>query len=134
MSLTLINPTVHVVKDTPVARLFRRVLHHEDVVTFFSLQTGQWILGYWIGGNKRMVEEMEDLGQAFEQVTPEFVKRITACWGGVDWKAKKRYLVGKQRDHIRKMQDEVRDQQDRWDWMKKRNKGQMPYTVDMGKR
>jgi hypothetical protein len=134
LSLTLINPNVHVVKDTPIARLFRRVLHHEDMVTFFSLQTGQWILAYWVGGNKRVVEEVEDLGQAVEVVTPEFVQRIKACWKGVDWKAKKRFLVGKQRDRIRKMQDDVLENQEVWDWCKRRNQGQMPYTVDMGRR
>jgi hypothetical protein len=117
-----------VVKDTPIARLFRRALNHEDMVTFFSLQTGQWILGYWIGGGKRVVEEMEDLGQAFECVTPAFVQQIKACWKGVDWKAKKRYLVGKQRDKLRQMNDEIMESQEHWDWLKKKMKTPLPYT------
>ena len=68
MAMTVIDPRKHVVKDTPVARQFRRLLKTDDIVTFFSLETGQWVLGYWANKLGKVVDEIED---SIEQV---FVK------------------------------------------------------------
>lgn len=128
MSTTTIRPNIHVVKDTPVARMFRRRLKFDDIMTFWSAETGQWILGYWIDKRLQMVDEMEDLGMVFEKVTPELVQQIVTCWGSIDWKAKKKRLISKERDRIRTENDALMEQQERWDWAKKKlaDKGEAP--------
>ncbi len=130
--LTYIVPSRHVVRDTPTAKLFRRMLRFEDIFTFWNAETGQWVLAYWTEKKCRLCEEIEDLGMAFEQVTPEFVQMIVSCWKAVDWKAKKQRLISKERDRIRNENDNLADQQERWDWAKKKminkNLKPLPYV------
>ena len=117
--LTVINPSRHVVKDTPAAKLFRRKLNFNKVLTFWNGETGQWVLAYWIDEKRHLVDEMEDLGMAFEQVTPDFVKMIVECWKTVNWKVKKERLLSKEKDRVRKENEGIREQQERYDWAKK---------------
>lgn len=132
MSLTTIQADRHVLKDTPVARMFRRRLRTDDIVTFWSAETGQWILAYWVDKRVKLVDEVEDLGMAFEKVTPELTQQIVSCWGSVDLKAKKKRLLSKERDRLRKSRDDVMSEQDRWDWaqkkMKDKNINPVPYA------
>ncbi len=117
--LTVINPIKHVVKDTPAAKLFRRKLKFDNVLTFWNGETGQWVLAYWVDKKQHLVDEMEDLGMAFEQVTPDFVKMIVTCWKTVNWKVKKERLLSKEKDRVRKENEGIREQQERYDWAKK---------------
>jgi len=130
--LTHIVPSRHVVRDTPTAKLFRRTLRFEDIFTFWNAETGQWVLAYWITKKLRLCEEIEDLGMAFEEVTPGFVKMIVSCWKAIDWKAKKQRLISKEKDRIRTENDKLLDQQEHWDWAKKklvgRNLKPIPYA------
>ncbi len=118
--LTIIQPSKHVVKDTPVARMFRRRLNFEDILTYWNGETGEWVLSYWVSKQRRLVDEMEDLGMAFEKVTPDLVKMIVTCWKPVNWKAKKERLVSKEKDRVRNEIDKIQEEQRRWDWSKKR--------------
>ncbi len=126
--LTILQPSKHVLKDTPVARLFRRKLKFDDIVTFWNAETGEWVLGYWIEKRRHLVEEMEDLGMAFEKVTPEFVEMIVTCWKSVNWKAKKERLISKEKDRVRTEVDKIQDEQSKWNWAAKRleSKGLRP--------
>lgn len=128
MSLTRISPARHVVKDTPTAKLFRRVLSFPDIFTFWNAETGVWILAYWVQKKQHLCEEMEDLGMAFEEVTPKFVQMIVSCWKPVDWKAKKQRLLSREKDRIREQNDKIMGDQERWDWAKKKlsDKGLRP--------
>ena len=134
MSLTVIQPSKHVVKDTPVAKLFRRRLKFDDIVTFWSADTGEWILAYWVDKRLGLVDEMEDLGMAFEKVTPDLVSMIVTCWKPVNWRAKKQHLVSKERARVRNEIDKIQEEQRRWDWAKKRMKargmGPLPYVFN----
>lgn len=126
--LTVINPSKHVVKDTPTAKLFRRKLNFPDMLTFWNGETGEWILAYWVSKKQHLVDEMEDLGMAFEKVTPDFVKMIVTCWKTVNWKVKKERLLSKEKTRVRKESESIVDQQERYDWAKKRleNRGMRP--------
>ncbi len=130
--LTYIVPSRHVVRDTPTARLFRKMLRFPDIFTFWNAETGQWVLAYWITKKLRLCEEVEDLGMAFEKVTPEFVQMIVSCWKAVDWKAKKQRLLSKEKDRIRIENDKLVDQNERWTWAQKklvgRNLKPVPYA------
>ena len=134
MSLTYIDPMKHLVRETTVAKVFRRQLKFEDIITFWSIETGQWILAYWIDKRRRAVEEMEDLGMAFELATPEMVRSITMCWRAIDWKAKKRRVLSKEADRVRAQNDELAEDQSRWDWAKKRlnDRGREPIPFAFG--
>jgi hypothetical protein len=118
--LTFIQPSKHVVKDTPVAKLFRRRLKFDDIITFWSGDTGEWILAYWVCKKKHLVDEMEDLGMAFEKATPELIQQVVTCWKTVDWRAKKKRLVSKERDRIRNENERIQEEQRRWDWAKRK--------------
>jgi len=128
MSTTTLRSSTHVIKDTPVARMFRRRLKFDDIVTFWSGETGEWVLGYWIDKRIHLVDEMEDLGMSFEKVTPELVEQIVYCWKTINWQEKKKRLVSKERDRIREENDTLQQEQEKWDWAKKRltNKGLAP--------
>lgn len=127
MSLTVISPQKHVLKDTPTSRMFCRILGTDDMVTFFNLETGEWILAYWVNRLGRVVDEIEDLGASFEKLNPALVHQIRTCWGHVDFKKKKARLLSKHHDKIRKSQEDILQDQDRWDWAKKRLNGKVPY-------
>lgn len=129
--MTHLRPSIHVVKDTTTARMFRRRLHFDDIITFFSLETGQWILAYWIDKRIRLVDEIEDLGANFELATQELVKQIAQCWGPINWKAKKVRLISKYKDRCRKEVDEVIENQERYDWLKKRMAQPIPYAFQV---
>ncbi len=128
--MTFLTPSVHVVKETPTAKLFRRKLKCQDILTFFSLETGQWILAYYVHKKIGMVDEIEDLGTNFELVTPVLVQQICACWGPIDWKAKKQRILSMARAKQRKKDDELVETQNRFDWAKKRMGGDMPYIFE----
>lgn len=118
--LTIIRPDRHVVKETPVAKMFRRRLGFPDMFTFWNGETGEWILSYWVDKRRRICEEMEDLGMAFEKVTPELVRMIVACWKPVNWRVKKARLISKERDRVRNEIEKIQEEQRVWDWSKKR--------------
>lgn len=118
--LTIIRPDRHVVKDTPTARMFRRRLRFEDIFTFWNGETGEWILAYWVEKRRNLAEEMEDLGMAFEKVTPDLVDQIITCWKPVNWKEKKKRIITKEEDRVRGQIDRIQEEQRRWDWAKKK--------------
>lgn len=118
--LTIIQSDRHVVKDTPTAKMFRRRLRFSDIFTFWNAETGEWILAYWVEKRRRICEEMEDLGMAFEKVTPDLVDMIVTCWKPVNWKVKKARLVSKERDRVRNEIEKIQEEQKRWDWAKKK--------------
>lgn len=130
MSVTVLNPEIHLVKDTVASRLFRRQLRDPDVLTFWCQPTGQWILAYWLHKGKRIVDEMEDLGPNFELMTEGMVNSLVSCYGHIDLKRTKKRLLSKNDDRIRKQNDEICESQERWDWLKKRtaHKAPLPYT------
>lgn len=126
--LTIIQPTKHYVKDTPTAKMFRRRLKFDDIITFWNAETGEWILAYWVDKRRHLCDEMEDLGMAFEKVTPELADMIITCWKCVNWKVKRSHIVSKEKDRIRKETEKIQEEQKRWDWAKKKlvNKGLRP--------
>lgn len=128
MSLTRLSPALHVVRDTPAARLFRRHLRDPDILTFFSMETGQWVLAYYIHRPSRLVDEIEDLGTNFESLSRKLVERISSCWGRVDLSRKKRRLLGQDRDRKRKKTDDLCETQELWDWTRKRKRVNLPYA------
>ena len=130
MSLTVLDPKIHLVKDTPASKFFSRKLNEPDVVTFWSSETGMWVLAFWVHRPKHIVEELEDLGPSFEYLTPTFVKMIVQAYGPVDFGKKKKHILSRNRDRLRKMDDEVLANQDRWNWLRKRTKDDMalPYA------
>ena len=115
MSLTSIDPMKHLIRETSVAKVFRRQLRFPDIITFWSIETGQ---------KRKIVEEMEDLGAVFELVTPDLLQTITACWRPVDWKVKKHRILSKEADRVRRENDDLIEDQTRWDWAQKRLKAQ----------
>jgi len=133
--LTTLRADRHVLKDTPTAKLFRRLLSCPDIITFWNAVTGEWILAYYIDKRQKLVDEMEDCGMRFEKVTPEFVEMIVTCWKTVNWKVKKRRILSHEQDRIRKQNDRILADQERWDWAKKRlsDKGlqPIPYAYDV---
>jgi hypothetical protein len=134
MSLTHIDPMKHLVRETPVVKVFRRQLKFQDIITFWSIETGQWILAYWIDKKRKIVEEIDDLGVSFELVTPDLLRSITVCWRTVNWKAKKQRILSKEADRVRAQNDELIEDQSRWDWAKKRlsNRGRAPIPFAFG--
>jgi hypothetical protein len=132
MALTTLNPSIHLVKDTAAAKFFRRRLSEPDVMSFWNAETGQWILAFWVHRGKRLVEEVEDLGPNCEAVTPQFVEMIVTSYGAVDFKKKRKRLLSKHADHLRKQDDAVMEDQERWAWLKKKTKDKLPlpYAFD----
>ena len=126
MSLVVIRPDRHVIKETDAARLFRRLLKFEDLFTYWNSETGEWILSYWINKLARVADEVEDLGPAMERVTPALVTQIVQCWKPVDWKAKKRRMEARQCDFKKGEDEKIIQDQERWDWAKRRIRGKAP--------
>ena len=126
MSVTVLNSRIHLVKDTGTAKFFRRKLSEPDVMTFWHAETGQWVLAFWIHRGRRIVEEIEDLGPNFEAVSPGFVNMIVSGYGSVDFKQKKKRILSKNRDTIRKQNEKIYSDQERWDWLKKKTKDTQP--------
>ena len=126
--LTFIQPSKHVVKDTPASRMFRRHLKFDDIFTFWNAETGEWILAYWVDKRRHLCDEMEDLGMSFEKVTPDLTQMIITCWKRINWGVKKSRIVSKEKDRIRKETEKIQEEQKRWDWAKKKlvDKGLRP--------
>lgn len=134
MSSVHINPQRHVVQETPTAKLFRKLLKCPDIFTYFNLDTGQWILSYWVSKPIHLAEEMDDLGAAFELVNAQFVDMICRCWKPVDWKQKKKMLLRKEKRQLERESEKIIQEQERYDWLKKRmkDKSPLPYAFKAG--
>ncbi len=126
MSITVLNPRVHLVKDTAAARFFRRRLSEPDVMTFWNSQTGMWVLAFWMHKGKRIVEELEDLGPNCEAVTPAFVDMIVGAYGPVDFSKKKKRILSRNLTAIRRQNEAIIQDQERWDWLRKKTKDTLP--------
>lgn len=126
MSVVHIQSDCHVVKQTQASLLFQRLLNTPDIFTFFNVETGQWVLAYWLNRMNRVADEIEDLGAAFEGVTPAMVQDIQRCWGPIDWKKKKRAMLSREKKRQDKLNDAVIADQERWDWLKDRTKEKSP--------
>lgn len=129
--MMFLRPDVHAMRETPTARVFRRKLKCPDIFTFFSFETGQWILAYWVKKRVRMMDEIEDLGPNFESVTPQLVQQIVSCWGPIDWRAKKKRLISSHNDRKRKQMDEMMDSQDKYTWLQKKTGVATPYAFQV---
>jgi len=128
MPATVLDPTVHLIKNTPVAKFFRRRLKDPDIMTFWHAETGQWILAYWL--RRGVVDEIEDLGANFELVTDDLVGMIVGCYGHVDLARKKKRILAKEAAQLQRQTEAVLENQEKWDWLKKRTKDKapLPYT------
>jgi hypothetical protein len=126
MSVVQIDSSKHVVKQTQASLLFQRVLHTPDIFTYFNVETGVWVLAYWLHRQNRLADELEDLGAAFECMTPRLVEDITRCWGPVDWGKKKRAMLAREKRREDKRNEAVIEDQERWDWLRKRTKDKSP--------
>jgi hypothetical protein len=131
MSVTVLNPQIHWAVETQAAKFFRRHLRDSDILTFWTAETGQWVLAVWLDKRKKIVEEFEDLGPNMEAITDEFVSMIVSCYGPVDLKRTKSRLLGRNKDRIQKQTEDILMDQDRWDWLRKRTAhlAPMPYVV-----
>jgi hypothetical protein len=91
-----------------------------------------WVLAFWVHKGKRIVEEIEDLGPNCEAVTPQFVDMIVRGYGAVDFGRKKKRLISRNLANIRKQNDDVMEDQERWKWLKKRtgDVAPLPYLID----
>ena len=129
MSVTVLNPQVHWIKDTPCAQFFRRKLRDPDIVTFWHAETGQWILAYLL--RRGIVEEIEDLGVDFELVTDDFVDMIVRCYGHVDLSKKKKRLLATESARLQRQSDSILKNQEKWDWLRKRtqDKAPLPFVI-----
>jgi hypothetical protein len=120
MSTVFITPAKHILKETEIGRLFRRLLKFQDIFTYWNAETGQWILAYWVNRLGNIADEVEDLGMAMELVTPPFVKQIVDCWKPVDWRLKKKMILRRAKNFKTKKDEQIIQSQDTWDWAKKR--------------
>lgn len=132
MALTVLDPQVHLVKDTSTARFFRRRLSEPDVMTFWHSETGMWVLAFWVHKGQRIVEELEDLGPNCEVVTPDFVNMIVKAYGPVDFSKKKKRILSRERSRVGRQTEAVIQDQERWNWLKKKTKDKLPipYAFD----
>jgi hypothetical protein len=134
MGITKLRADKHRVVETSVAHFFRRHLNDPDILTFWNVETGQWVLAYWLHKDQGLVDEIDDLGPAFGEVTSEFVQSLERCrktYTKEDLRT--RYLRGlKQQEH--QWDEALYQDQERWDWLRKRTKDKaiVPYMVDVG--
>lgn len=130
MSVVFITPEKHVVRETEVGRMFRRLLKFNDIFTYWNSETGQWILSYWVNRLGNVADEIEDLGPVMEGVCPTLVQQIVRCWKPVDWKLKKKMLLANQKRFLTKKAEQIVETQERYDWLKKRlrDKAPIPYA------
>lgn len=132
MSVLVINPVIHSVRETPVAKFFRRQLRDSSILTFWNAETEQWVLAHWL--RRGVVEEIEDLGSNFEWVTNDFVDMITGCYGHVDLGRTKKRLLARQQAQIQRQTDDIMEEQETWGWLrgKSKDKVRMPYMLQAG--
>lgn len=130
MSIVFLNPNIHVIKETEIGRMFRRLLKFQDIFTYWNSETGQWILSYWLNRLGNVADEIEDLGPVMEGVCPALVQQIVTCWKPVDWKLKKKMLLANHKRFQTKKVEQIMETQERWDWAKKRlgDKAPIPYA------
>lgn len=126
MSLVVVTPEKHVVKETEAGRMFRRLLKFDDIFTYFNAETGQWVLAYWVNKLGRVADEVEDLGPAMEQLTPQLVNQIVTCWKPVDWQKKKKMILSRQADFLRKQNEAIIEENQRYKWAQKRMRERAP--------
>jgi hypothetical protein len=109
-------------------------LNDPDIITFFNHQTGQWVLAYWLHKDTGIVDEIDDLGPGFEEVTPEFVQSLERSRNYYNKEdLKKKYILQAKRQ-ARRENEEIYADQERWDWCRKRTRDKVivPYAIDVG--
>lgn len=132
MSLVHIRADIHVVRETEASRMFRRLLNFPDIFTYWNAETGQWVLGYWINRMSSLADEIEDLGAGMECLTSEMVSQIVNCWKPVDWAKKKRNILAREQRFIKRKNEEITEENEKWKWLKKRigDKAPVPYAFN----
>ena len=130
MSMVRLRRDRHVIRETPVGRFLRKRLKYPPIFTYFNMETGQWILCFWINKGAGLAYEIDDLGRNFELVTAELVQTFQENLTYVDKKALKDKVVLRAARSKKKKDDEILADQERWDWMKKKtqHKSPVPYV------
>ena len=123
-------------RETEIGRFFRRELNCQDIFTFWNAERAMWVLAYWLDPTHRVLDEIEDRGPNFEEVTRPFVEMIRHGWGtGINWGAHKKRLLNAQKRRIEEQNDQIFLDQERWNWVKRRNvslgRNPTPYAVDV---
>jgi hypothetical protein len=134
MGITKLRADIHRVVETPIAHFFRRHLNDPEIITFFNHETGQWVLAYWLHRDRRIVDEIDDLGDHFQEVTPEFVQSLERSRNFYNKDDLKKKYILQSRRQAEKLDADIYQDQERWDWMRKRTKEKaiVPYMVDVG--
>jgi hypothetical protein len=78
----------------------------------------------------QIADEIEDLGGMMEQLTPQLVKQIVDCWKPVDWGKKKKMILARQANFLRKQTEELIEENNRYKWAQKRvaSRAPIPYA------
>lgn len=137
MSVMVIRRDRHIPRETEIGRFFRRELNCPAIFTFWNAERSMWVLAYWLDPSETIMDEIEDLGHDFEDVTQGFVAMIRAGWGvGIDWGAHKKRLLARQAGKIQKENESIYQAQEEWDWVKKKHRAryqnELPYAIDVG--
>lgn len=119
MGPTQLDRSKHILRETSQVRDLRRMLDDPDLVTFFNVETGQWILAYWLDKSKGRVDEIDDLGPNFELLTRSFVESLRQSRRATDFKDLKRGLQRAARTKHLQWQDEMEEQQDHGDYFRR---------------
>lgn len=135
MGITQLNPQRHLVRDTPHTHYLRRHLKDEALLTYFNLDTQQWVLGYWIDRNRGVIDEIEDLGPNFERLTRELVKSLERTYAFYTKDDLKKRYLRRARHFEQKMREETAEANEQWNWCKKRTKEKapVPWMVSTGR-
>jgi hypothetical protein len=120
MGITILRRGIHRVVDTPFVRHLRVRLNDPDLVTFFNLETGQWILGYWLSRTRGMVDEIDDLGPRMELANRGLAEELVACRRVTDFRSVKRRLLRKRKAQAQEQLDSLEECHDQRAWLKKR--------------
>lgn len=130
MGIMKIREAVHKIRETEFVRVLRRRLNDPDLITYFNMETGLWVLAYWLSKTDRTVDEIEDLGPNLELATRDLADELERCRQATNFNGIKQKLIAKKRAKHRRFCDDMEKSKDERSWLHKR--GVAPPMIDVG--
>lgn len=101
------QPDRHLVRDIPFTHYLRNHYPDKNCMTYFHLDTGNWIAGVWIR-DKKFIQEIVCLGPNPGEITREHARKFDAFVHihGVDMRWVRNMLMGLERSHLRHLDEQ----------------------------
>jgi hypothetical protein len=116
-------------QDLDLTRFLRKELNDPELLTFWDVDTQQWVLAYWVHKDQGVVNVIEHLGTDLSYVDRAWVKNLKASKAGLTCAEIKDRLITSAKAQYAAEQAELEEYNAVQDWVQKKSGSPVPVLL-----